>query len=163
MPALEETRLGDEERAGAHRGDLPSPGRRATNPVERLGVVEERAGAPPARHDHEVDPGRVGEAVVGNHPKTAGRLDGRRGLRDGEDVEGRAVLRAARLRARYEPCPREDFEGAREVEDLDVVEDQDADVPLVHVTLLGARRGGAEPDPTTLSDFAQERVGLLRS
>jgi hypothetical protein len=56
-----------------------------------------------------------------------------------------------------EPCPREDFEGAGEVEDLDVVEDQDADVPLVHVTLLGARRRGAEPDPTPLVDFTQGR------
>jgi len=131
--------LGEEERAGAHRGDLPRPRCRPTDPVERLDVMEERAGPPPARHDHEVGLGRVGEPVVGDDPKTTGRADRRRGLGDREDVERRAVVRAARFRARHEPRPREDLEGTGEVEDLDVVENQNAGVPLLHLTLLEER------------------------
>src|SRR5207247_4152674 len=53
--------------------------------------------------------------------------------------ELRAVGRAERFRARHEPRPREDLEGTGEVEDLDAVEDQNAGVPLLHLTLLEER------------------------
>src|SRR3989442_217704 len=51
----------------------------------------------------------------------------------------RAAVGAARFGAGHEPRPREDLEGTGEVEDLDVVENQNAGVPLLHLTLLEER------------------------
>ena len=130
-PALQKPGLPQDERAGADRGDLPGCRGGAPDPVQGLLVVEEGTGAEPAGHDQEVDPGRVREVVVGDHDQPAGRGDRVLGLRHGEDVEGSAVVRPAGLRPGDGPGAGEDLERSREVEDLDVVEDQDADV-LAH-------------------------------
>src|SRR2546426_11728894 len=67
-----------------------------------------------------------------HHLELPGGPDGSARPGHREDREGRAVLGAPRLRARQEPRPREDLEGTGEVQHLDVIEDQDADVPSFH-------------------------------
>jgi len=134
--AVEQTGAREEQRARAHRRDLPGPGGHAADPGQRGLIVEQGAGPEASGHDEEVDARRLGEAEVRQDAEPARGHDGSRRLGHGEDVERRAVLGAPRVRARLEPCPREELERPGEIEHLDVVKDQDPDVPLVHDDLL---------------------------
>ena len=63
-------------------------------PVDRLGVLEERARAEAPRHQEQVDAGRVLERVPRHEHDPAGRGDGLLRLGHREDVEQRVVLGA---------------------------------------------------------------------
>ncbi len=92
-------------------------------------IVDQRPRAEAAGDHQEVDARRVGEPVLRHDAQPAGS-DHRRGrLRHGERAEGRAFVGAQRLAPRIDARAREHLEGSGEVEHLDLVEDQDADVP----------------------------------
>src|SRR6202158_1058409 len=98
-----------------------------TDPIEDVGVAEQGAGADASGDDQQVDRRHVGEAVARHHLQPADR--GYRVMRrcDREHLEGGALFRAARSRAGCQAGAGEDLERTREVEHLDVVEDEDGD------------------------------------
>ncbi len=126
--AFEESCPGQEQRAGAHGGDLKGRRRHRPDPIEGGRVVHQRPRAEAAPHHQQVDPRRVRERVMRHDQQIAGGVNDLAGLTDGEDVKGRAVFGPTRVQTRHQPRPREDFERPREVEHLDAVENQDADV-----------------------------------
>jgi hypothetical protein len=73
--------------------------------------------------------------VAGNDPHPARRRHGVRGLRHREDVEEGVVLGSTGLDPGLEAGAREHLERAGQVQDGHAVEDQHADVPLVHSQL----------------------------
>src|SRR6266508_2084858 len=128
----EQSCLRQEQGAGADRCDQRGAVRRRPQPSERRLVAEQGARAKAARYDEDVDRRRISPGVGWRDLQPADRGDDVVASRDGEDIERRAGVAPTRFRTGEEPRPRKHFERPREVEHLDVIEDQDADVLFVH-------------------------------
>lgn len=63
-PTIQEPTLGKEESASAHRRCPPRCCSHPVDPVERLGIVEQRPRTKPTRDDQKIDRWRVGKAVM---------------------------------------------------------------------------------------------------
>ncbi len=109
--AVEQAGAGEQQRAGADRGDQLGPGRGGADPVEHRGVFEQRPGAEAAGDQQEVDRRSGPEIVFGHHLKAAGGAQDAGLGGDGEDPEGSRIVAAARVGAGDEPGAREDLEG----------------------------------------------------
>ena len=85
-------------------------------------------------YHEEIDRRCIGKGIVRNYFQSAGGSNGLPVPSDCEHSKWRGGVGATRLYARFQTGAREDLERSCEVQDFHVVEDQDANVQLGHVT-----------------------------
>src|SRR5262249_45251560 len=129
-PSIEEAGLPEQHRAGADGCECLDFLGALRDPRHHALVADLRARSPSSRHDENVERRAGIERRVGNDAEPSGGHDRVGMLRKHEDLERRRLLTAAVL---IEARHGEHFEGATEVEHLDVGKDQDANALALHL------------------------------